>query len=71
MSKIDWMKQFSPMIFVFVEATVTFHYSDSLIVFKGSDIGVKLATNMKKPIANKWKTKDRMEGGTFFSGHGG
>lgn len=32
---VDWMKQFSPMIFDFVHTTVEFHYGDSHIILKG------------------------------------
>lgn len=49
--RVDWMKQFNPMIFYFVHATVKFHYGDLLIVLEGRETGnpiqLKGANNIK------------------------
>lgn len=57
------MKQFSPIVFDFVHATVEFHHGNSLIILKGGGLLGQLKETSAK---NQGKQKKNIAGSTMF-----
>lgn len=64
---VDWVKQFSPLVFDFIYSTITFYYEDLIIVLKDDDKEQGKLASLPESTSRKLLSREQqIEGGAVF-----